>query len=77
MSAVGRTAAGHRPPLTGRHRSKGVGGNFSVERPVHPWKRSFAKHDPKAEPDDSGRSRGATANKDNFEGERLHLEVAN
>jgi hypothetical protein len=59
------------------NRPKGVGGDLSVERQVHPWKRSFAKHDLKAEPDDSGRSRIATANKDNFEGERLHLEFAN
>jgi len=70
-------SAGQRPFVCAGNRPKGVGGDLSVERQVHPWKRSFAKHDLKAEPDDSGRSRIATANKDNFEGERLHLEFAN
>jgi hypothetical protein len=62
---------------TGRCRPKGVGGPFSIERPVRTCKRSLAKQGLKAEPGDSGHSRVANADPEQFEGERLHLVVAN
>jgi hypothetical protein len=60
-----------------RPRPKGVGGAFPVERPVRICKRSLAKQVLKAEPGDSGHSRVENADSDRFEGERLHLAVAN
>jgi hypothetical protein len=59
------------------NRPKGVGGASPAERPVRLRKRSFAKHDLKAAPGDSSRSRVATVDPDKFEGERVHLAVAN
>ena len=50
---------------------------FPVERPVRTCKRSLAKQGLKAEPGDSGHSRVASADPDKFEGEWLHLAVAN
>jgi hypothetical protein len=58
-------------------RPKSVGGAFPVERPVRTCKRSLAKQGLKAKHGDCGHSRVANDDPDKFEGQRLHLAVAN
>ena len=60
LAAVARVTGQRQlsPGANGDFRPKGVGGALPVERPVRICKQSLAKHDLKAGPGDSSRSRG-------------------